>query len=298
MSTLPLYQGLLETVRSFFQPHVDKPEETPESVLKALWFSAAGLPMSIGRINGSPLPDIDAGGVARLQGLIERKRAGIPLAHITGRQEFLGLELAAGPEALVPRKETEILAKAAIAFLHGISSTRELLAMDVCTGSGNVALACAHHEARARVYGADISAEAVALAQRNAAATGLADRVEFRAGDLFAPFAGEERFVERCDLVTCNPPYITTTKLPKMCAEIEHEPRLAFDGGALGVAILTRLFREAPQFLRPGGALAFELGLGQGPVLEARLRRMPWVAAVDAHRDAEGNIRALLVRHR
>ena len=84
-----------------------------------------------------------------------------------------------------------------------------------------------------------------------------------------------------------------------MAAEISaHEPKLAFDGGAMGLSILMRLFKEAPRFLKPGGALAFELGLGQGPVLEARLRRMPWVADVEAHRDAEGNIRALLVRNR
>ena len=289
-----MYESLLDTIRGFFQPHADKPEETPESVLKALWFHAAGRPMSIGRINGSPLPEIDGGGLARLNQLIERKRAGIPLAHITGRQQFLGLELLAGPEALVPRKETEILARAAIGFLQTISASEDLRVIDVCTGSGNVALACAHHEPRARVHAADLSPEAVDLARRNAAHTGLAGRVEFRAGDLFAPFENDARLLGRCELVTCNPPYITTAKLPKLCGELEHEPRLAFDGGALGVAILTRLFREAAKFLKPGGALAFELGLGQGPVMEGRLRRLPWVSSVASYRDEAGHIRALL----
>ncbi|MBV8031066.1 MAG: peptide chain release factor N(5)-glutamine methyltransferase [Betaproteobacteria bacterium] len=293
------YELLLKDVCSFFQPHGDKPDETPESVLRALWFHAAGTPMSVARTNGSPLPEIDVVSLERLKGLIEKKRSGVPLAHLTGRQEFLGVELLAGPAALVPRRETEIVARAAIAFLEERRSGDEpLLAIDVCTGSGNLALAFAHHVPRLRVHAADLSPEAIELARANAAFTGLSERVEFHAGDLFAPFEADARLLGRCDLVSCNPPYITTGKLPALCAELEHEPRLAFDGGALGLSVLTRLFKESPKFLKPGGALAFELGLGQGPVLEARLRRLPWVERVEGHRDAEGNLRALLVRHR
>ena len=294
----PVYEDLLQQVRSFFQPHSDKPEETAESVLSALWLQAAGRPTAIGRINGSALPAIDAPAVVTLQSLIERKREGVPLAHLTGRQEFLGLELLAGPEALIPRKETEILGRAAITALHNISSSvKELLVIDVCTGSGNLALAYAHHEPRARVYAADLSTEAVELARRNAQFTGLAGRVEFQAGDLFAPFEGNPELLGRCDLVSCNPPYITSGKVPKMAAEISaHEPRLAFDGGMLGVGILQRLIREAPRYLKPGGWLAFEVGLGQGGAV---LKRLQSGAAYSAHRsvtDAHGEIRAVLAQ--
>ncbi len=298
MTLEAVYEELLNDVRGFFQPHVDKPDETAESVLRALWFHAAGRPKSISLIDGSDLPEIDAPGLQRLQSLIERKRSGIPLAHLTGRQGFMGLELLVGPAALVPRKETEIVGGAAIAYLRQRADEAKLIVLDVCTGSGNLALACAHHEPRAQVFASDISGEAVALAQQNAAFTGLAGRVEFRVGDLFAPFEADARLLGGCDLVTCNPPYITSAKVPKLCSEIEHEPRLAFDGGALGLSVLTRLFKEAPKFLKPGGALAFELGAGQGPVLEARLRRLPWVERVELHRDAEGQIRALLVTRR
>jgi len=300
MSNPAQYEFFLEAVRSFFQPHGDKPEETPESVLRALWFCAAGQPLSIGRINGSALPEIGSRGAACLRALIERKRAGVPLAHLTGRQEFLGVELLAGPAALIPRKETEILGNAALAVLKGIPSSQEdVTVVDVCTGSGNLALAYAFHEPRARVYAADLSEEAVELARRNAQFTNLADRVEFRAGDLFALFAEDERVLGRCGLVSCNPPYITSGKVAKMAAEIaDHEPRLAFDGGALGIAIIARLFLDAPKFLKPGGSLCFELGLGQGAVMEGRLKRLPWVETIEAHRDAAGNIRALVAKRR
>lgn len=288
------FQALLEHLAGTFQPQHDKPDETPESVLRALWFHATGSPMSIKRINGSPLPEIDDGGLHALKTLVARKLEGVPLAHLIGRQDFMGLELLAGPEALIPRRETEILGRAAVGFLQARASEK-LLAIDVCTGSGNLALACAHHEPRARVFAADLSHKAVDLARRNAQFTGLEGRVEFHAGDLFDPFEGTE-LVGACDLVSCNPPYISSPKVPKMPSEISaHEPWLAFDGGAIGLSVLNRLFADAPRFLKPGGALCFELGLGQGPVLEARLRRLPWVAEVRAHRDAAGAVRALTV---
>ena len=296
MDQTPEFEALLNDVRAFHQPQPDKPEETPESILRALWFTAAGKPVSIGRIIGASLPGIDTTGTQRLKSLIALKRDGVPLAHITGRQEFLGIELLAGPAALIPRKETEILGRAAIAVLKEKSASAEsLTVIDVCTGCGNLALAYAHHAPKARVFAADLSAEAVDLARRNAIFTGLGDRVRFEAGDLFAPFEGDPELVGRCDLVSCNPPYISSAKVPKMAQEISsHEPKLAFDGGALGITILTRLFADAPAFLKPGGIMCFEMGVGQGPVLEGRLRRLPWVEKIEAHKDDNGHIRALV----
>ena len=292
----PSYPALLREVEGFFQPQPDKPEETPATILRALWFAASGEPHSIAVVDGRPLPGIDPDGMARLKHLIERKREGVPLAHLTGRQSFLGVELLAGPAALIPRTETEILGRAALEYLMKRSAAPVVI--DVCTGCGNLALAYAKHLPGARVYAADLSAEAVELARRNAEFTGLAGRVKFFAGDLFAPLAGLG-LEGKCDLVSCNPPYITSAKVPKMAPEISaHEPKLAFDGGALGLSVLTRLFHDAPTFLKPGGALAFELGLGQGPLLYKRLLRLEWVENVEAHRDAHGEIRALLAVHR
>jgi release factor glutamine methyltransferase len=290
-----LYGELLGELQATFKPQPDKPEETPESVLRALWFAAAGRPQSIPRINGDPLPHIAGVEVEALKALVARKREGAPLAYITGREHFLGLDLLASPAALIPRKETEILGRAALRYLKERSLVQpELLVLDVCTGSGNLALAYAHHARKARVFAADLSPDAVELARRNAQFTGLADRASFFAGDLFAPFdsLGLEG---RVDLVSCNPPYITSAKVSKMPEEIAlHEPRLAFDGGVLGISVVTRLMAEAPRFLKPGGALCFELGLGQGDLLELRLNRQPWVDWVEAHEDEHGAIRALV----
>jgi release factor glutamine methyltransferase len=295
VETDPLYAPLLEQVAGFFEPQPDKPEETPSSILRALWFSAAGEPRSIAAMNGSALPHLGDDAAARLRELIARKREGVPLAHLTGRQSFLGVELLAGPAALIPRLETEILGRAAIAFLKRRDAT---LAIDVCTGSGNLALAYAHAIPGLRVFAADLSEEAVALARCNAAFTRLDERVTFAAGDLFAPLE-REGLEGRCDLVSCNPPYITSAKVPKMAAEISaHEPRLAFDGGAMGLSVLTRLFKEAPRYLKPGGALAFELGRGQGPLLYKRLLRVDWVDSVEPQLDDDGEIRALVALRR
>src|SRR5690606_27296480 len=233
------------------------------------------------------------------------RRAGMPAsagggkarAHLTGSQHFMGLELLAGPQALIPRRETEILGRAALAFLRALPDA-SLLAVDVCTGSGNLALALARHEPRVRVVSADLSPEAIPLAQRNAAITRLRGGVEFHVGDLFAPL--ERLGLEgSAALICCNPPYITRAKVPRLGEEISaHEPHLAFDGGAIGLNILRRLFLEAPAYLRPGGALCVEIGLGQGPALQARLARRPWVERVQAHCDVRGAIRALSIIRR
>lgn len=273
----------------------DKPEETPESTLRALWFASAGDPRSAEAALVDSLPALDAAALARLDAAIGQRLDGVPLAHLTGRQQFMGLEMLAEPGALVPRRETELLARTAIDLARDIAAQQgELRVADTCTGSGNVALAIAAHVPQARVTGADLSADAVGLAIRNAEHLGLADRVDFAAGDLLDPFAA---LAGTLDLLTCNPPYISSAKVPQMAAEISgHEPALAFDGGPFGVAILMRLLEGAPRLLRPGGWLAFEIGLGQGPGLVKRLTAAPAFDTVRAIEDEAGAIRAIVAR--
>jgi len=294
------FVSLLDEVRTFWRPSPDKPEETPERTLCALWSTASGKPVSAVRASDDTLPPLDAAAQARLRELLELRRAGVPLAHLTQRQFFLGLELIAGGEALIPRKETEILGRAALAKLQALSQNRqhggELTVLDVCTGSGNLGLAYAYYRPNARVFGSDITPESVGLAQRNADHLRLASRVQFRQGDLLEPFDNAE-FLGRVDLLSCNPPYISSAKVSSLDPEIgRHEPRAAFDGGAFGVSILMKLLRQAPRFLRCGGWLAFEVGLGQGPGLMRQLERNPAFAAVEAHRDSAGEVRAILAR--
>jgi len=273
----------------------DKPEETPESTLRALWLLAAGTPVSAAEAAATAeLPSLSAQQQDRLRCLIERRLGGVPLAHITRRQRFMGLEMLVGAEALVPRKETEWLARTAIERAAPIVAERGTCrVVDACTGSGNVALAVAHRLPQARVFGADLSERAIALATRNAQHLRMGQQVEFRVGDLLQPF-DEPEFLGRVDVLTCNPPYIHSAKVARMPAEIAaHEPRLAFDGGPLGIGILMRLLKEAPSFIRPGGWLVFEVGLGQGPALARRMEANATFRQVIAIHDEVGAIRVL-----
>lgn len=292
-----LYRELLAETAGRLQFLNDKPEETAESTLRAIWQAAAGVPLSAERAAAIPLPVLDPAAVAELRERLAQRFAGVPLAHLTGRQRFMGMELEVGKAALVPRKETELLGSAALAVLRLMAETQATLrVIDVCTGAGNLALALAIHEPKARVYASDLSTEAVELARRNGAQLGLGRRVEFQQGDFLAPFASGE-FDKNVDLLIGNPPYISSGKVGSMPAEIiGHEPSLAFDGGPFGVKILQRMITESPRFLRRGGWLAFEVGLGQGPAIMDRLARNPAYADRSAIEDSTGAIRAVLAR--
>lgn len=297
----PLFTERLTRLDAALHTLPDKPEETSASALQALWHLAAGQALSIDAATQQPLPELDAAQLAKLDELTAQRLSGTPLAHLTGRQHFMGLELLAGPQALIPRKETELLARTALAMLRQVATEvgdRPLKVIDVCTGSGNLALALAHGEPRAQVFAADLSEDAVALAQRNAEHLGLQDRVQCRSGDLLEPF-NEPVFHGQVDMLVCNPPYISSGKLETMPTEIVgFEPRLAFDGGPFGVRILQRLMREAPSYLRPGGWLAFEVGLGQGPAVMQWLNKAGHYDVVESALDAEGQPRAILARHK
>ncbi|WP_297921949.1 peptide chain release factor N(5)-glutamine methyltransferase [Metallibacterium sp.] len=275
----------------------DKPEETVESTLHALWHTAAGSPRSaVAAMRDAPPPLPPGPRTDAVVALVNRRLAGEPLAHLTGRQHFMGLEMLSAPQALIPRVETEMLGYAALELLPPAGGADAPLAIDVCTGSGNLAYAIARHRPDVRMHATDLSAEAVAFARRNGAHLGLAGRVQFRTGDLLEPFL-EPAFAGRTDLVICAPPYIHSAKVERMAEEIsQHEPRLAFDGGPLGVTLLMRLFEEAPRLLRDGGWLAVEVGAGQGPALARRLQRDTTYAEIRPRADAGGEIRVILAR--
>lgn len=272
----------------------DKPEESADSTLRALWHAAAGQPLSATLASSTALPELDEKGKQALIRLFTRRLAGEPLAHIIERQHFMGMEMLAGPAALVPRVETELLAQAAIELAEQLAIGQSTLrVIDVCTGAGNVALAIARHVLAAQVWAADISASAIDLAKRNAKFMELGKRVQFCAGDLLAPF-NEPEFMGTVDVLTCNPPYISSAKVDRLTAETQvHEPRLAFDGGPFGVNILMRLLHEAPPVLRAGGWLAFEVGLGQGDLLKKRMLTSRMFTEVRSFADRSGAVRVL-----
>jgi release factor glutamine methyltransferase len=206
---------------------------------------------------------------------------------------FMDVELEIGPGVLVPRQETELLGRSALKLIADIDSP---LVIDMCCGSGNLALGIASARAGARVYASDLTPETVMHARHNAERLGLDDRVTVVQGDMFSGLTG--RGLEgTIDLVVCNPPYISTKKLETESAHLlENEPREAFDAGPFGIAFQQRLIADAASFLRSGGWLAFEFGAGQDRQAKALLARARAYAAPSFVADAENTPRVTLVR--
>jgi release factor glutamine methyltransferase len=191
----------------------------------------------------------------RFAGVIARRAAGWPSAYLTGRREFCGLSFDVDPRVLIPRPETEVLVDAVTAAL---AAADRLVIVDVGTGSGAIALALAHRIPSARLIATDVSAEALAVAQANAARLGLAPRVTWRLGDALDPLAGCVP-AGGADAICANPPYVPAADLSSLPREVrDYEPRLALDGGPDGLSVHRRLAAGVGAFLRPGGLLAVE----------------------------------------
>jgi release factor glutamine methyltransferase len=275
----------------------DKPEETLESTIKALWMMAAGSLVSAEKAIELQLPELTTEQVKNLNKLIKFRINNTPLAHITKRQRFMGIELITDERALIPRKETEILGKKALELSLNISKSKDTInVIDVCCGSGNLGIAVAHFNPKSKVFAADISEEAVQLAQENVSLLNQNERVSVKQGDLFSGFESSE-FYNKMDLIICNPPYISSSKVVKMNSEIaSNEPSLAFDGGMLGIKIIQKLITEAPLFLMTDGWLIFEVGVGQGDFIIKLLQKTMKYKQLESVTDESGNIRVILAQ--
>lgn len=208
---------------------------------------------------------------------------------------FMGLDLKLEGAVLAPRAETELLARGAIAFLTETKEENPLV-IDMCCGSGNLGLAIANAVLRARVMSADLTDDTVQTARSNAARLGLSDRVTIFQGDLFSALAGEN-LEGRASMVVCNPPYISTGRLESESAHLlEQEPREAFDGGPYGISILQRVVRDAAAFLKPGGLLLFEFGLGQERQASSLLSRARVYDILDFAKDEDDQPRVAVAR--
>ncbi len=190
--------------------------------------------------------------------LAVRRLAGEPLQYLEGTVQFGPLELAIDERALVPRPETEGMWEMAVAALGDAGPGTVIV--DLCTGSGNLALALQHAFPRAQVYGTDLSEGALALAEENAARLG--HDVTFLHGDLFDPLP--RKLMGRVDLLVANPPYVAAGEYPSLPADVRREPREALVSGPDGTEVLARIGDEAPWWLAVGGWLFCEIGETQG----------------------------------
>lgn len=196
---------------------------------------------------------------ARYEELLTRRASGVPLQYLTREQNFCGLSLYVDERVLIPRQDTECLVEEVLR-----DGARGAL-LDLCTGSGCIPLALLKHGNFSCALGADISVEVLAVAEINRVRTGLA--LSLRQSDLFSEIP------ERFDVITANPPYIESAEIETLSVEVRnHEPRLALDGAADGLAFYRRLAAESGAHLKPGGRLYLEIGMSQGAAVASLLK--------------------------
>lgn len=275
----------------------DKGDEDASGTLLALWLKAAGQAPSRSASEPAEWPELTERERDLLDAMITDRLSGKPLAYIIGRQVFMDLDFAVNPAALIPRKETELLAAAAIEKIASIDkSGAGVKLIDVCTGMGNLAISFASRFSDLEVLACDLSIDALTLARSNSVEFGVEGRILFADGDLLDPFDNPEHH-GTADIIVCNPPYVPSAKVREMPIEISsHEPEMAFNGGELGINIILKLIRESEKFLKTGGWLVFEIGAGQGNLLRKKLERSKVFSVVDSKANDEGVIRVLMAR--
>jgi len=207
---------------------------------------------------------------------------------------FLGIDFEVTGAVLRPREETELLGRAAQEILADVAGAPRCI--DMCCGSGNLAIALAKHRNDAHVWASDLTDGAVASARLNVDRHHVGARVTILQGDLFAPMA-EAGLEGTVDLIVANPPYISTSRLLEGDRShlLQHEPREAFDGGPYGIAVHMRLISEAPAFLKSGGWLGFEFGLGQDRQIAALLKRARAMGEPVWYANGAGENRAVFI---
>ena len=195
-----------------------------------------------------------------VRGLIERRVSREPLQYILGTQEFCGLEFVVNPAVLIPRPETELLVEY---VAQRIPVERQATIIDVCTGSGCIAVAIARLRPCARVIATDLSHRSLAVARQNATRHAVCEYITWLEGDLLGPLAGQE-LEGRIDVIVSNPPYIAEADWATLQPEVRlFEPRGALVAGPQGTELHERLLQESGRYLSPGGALIMEIGAGQ-----------------------------------
>jgi release factor glutamine methyltransferase len=210
-------------------------------------------------------PDsLDDGSSRSYEGAIRRRAAREPLQYITGKQEFWGLPFAVTPSVLIPRPETELIVEET---LRRASDKAAPLIVDLCTGSGCIAVSLAKELPGARVFATDRSSAALEVARENARQNGVGGRIRFLHGDLFDAI-GELDISGQIDVIASNPPYVRDGERRGLQPEVrDFEPELALFAGPEGTEIEERIISGAARYLRTGGSLIMEMGIGQADAL-------------------------------
>lgn len=217
--------------------------------------------------------------------LIDRRAEGEPLQYITGEQEFMGLPFKVTPAVLIPRQDTETLVETAILLSKDFRGGFSVL--DMCTGSGAIAVSAAHFMPKAKITACDISAEALEIASENAEKNGVSGRIKFRQSDLFTLKGKKDKpLKDKFNMILSNPPYIATDVIGTLQTEVkDYEPMLALDGGADGLDFYRRLAAESADHLKKNGYLVMEIGYDQGQAVTDLLEETGRFKDIFVHKD-------------
>ncbi|WP_072525821.1 peptide chain release factor N(5)-glutamine methyltransferase [Clostridium sp. Marseille-P3244] len=247
----------------------------PEADLDAWYLLEQVTGISRARYYADPEREIPETDHSRYAAYIERRAGHVPLQHITGSQEFMGLKFRVNEHVLIPRQDTEILVEEALKILReeGLPMQEgKLRVLDLCTGSGCILLSVLYwmsqdknRDLEIRGIGSDLSEKVLETAAENAAALGI--RADFVRSDLFQDLGG------KFGMILSNPPYIRTGDIDGLQEEVRlYDPRAALDGGEDGLYFYRKIIRESREYLEPGGYLMFEIGWDQAEEVSALMR--------------------------
>lgn len=237
-------------------------------ILFSYCFSMSRIDYLMNCIEWQEMEPEDEAHVQEYKELLARRAQGIPVQYITHEQNFYGYDFYVDERVLIPRQDTEVLISCveqtvAQEQLQNQSLTAGTL-LDLCTGSGCIAITLANVLKWDKVWASDISEDALCVAEKNNRAHG--SLVEFKQGDLFAPF---EHLKAAFDVIVSNPPYIESAVVQTLSGEVrEHEPRIALDGREDGLYFYKRIVSEAKEYLKKEGLLFFEIGYNQGETVK------------------------------
>lgn len=257
-------------------------------------------------IYAHPEHELDATARANYFSLIAQRASGVPTQHLTGHQEFWGLDFEVTPAVLIPRPETEhvievALERLGIAGNSGSPQRQERFQIaDVGTGSGCIAVVLAHELPHAQIVATDVSAAALEVARRNSARHGVSERIEYIECSLLDAVVHESRITNHesrpFDLIASNPPYIGCREAATLAREVrEHEPKTALFGGPAGTELYASLIEQAAALLKPGGVLVLELGYDSAEHASRLLDSLPW-EGISIRNDLAGIQRVISAR--
>ena len=244
--------------------------ETAEQ--EALWIVEHALHLSTHHVVTNRDRLLSSSELLAARGLVKRRVGREPLQYILGTQEFCGLEFNVNPAVLIPRPETQLLVEY---VMQRITTDRSATIVDVCTGSGCIAVAIARMRPHARVIATDLSRPSLNVARQNAARHGLCERITWLEGDLLESLA-EQELEGLVDVIVSNPPYIPEADWAALQPEVRlFEPRGALVAGPQGTELHEQLLREAGRYLSPGGAVIMEIGAGQARAMRRIVDQTP-----------------------